>query len=755
MAAENLTKISNSSEARKLLDTGAPPSSPALLARWKMDKANLCKRSVQEQLLREALAPAAASHDPWVLSMVELYLGEVVGETEAASHEDAAFAAAQQANDAFLLTWVDLARGYNNMRFARFDAALPYFDRAAPSARKIGARSLLAGITGNSGWCYFRLGDMDRAMDFFRQADSLSKELGQPDLRLRWIVDMGNVFHSQGDFGRAVDLTRQAAKMAAEIGNEEWEGIAWHNLAQIAIESADLKSAQEYSVKDLQLHPADGDQALRVSSELSAAQIAHLAKDYPKAEAGYKSVIERAPSAHAPNVLWEAQASLASLYSDWGRRKQAGEQFRRAIETIDREWNNLITDESRTTFLSRHLVGLFQNYVDFLIQTGRPEYALEIAESARARMLSRRLESVGGLPPNFNLSALLRATRISHTVILSYWVAPARSAVWVIGSGPLARFDLAPGRQIDELVQKYSTAVTHGRDPLAHDDGVASALYRAVLEPVAKLIPPGSNVIVVPDGSLHQLNFETLIVPGPRPHYWIEDVAIATAPSLRVLSYSAERPATSPRLLLFGDPVLVGQEFGPLPNVKKEIAAVEACFPAVNRTVFTESVAVPDAYAKASPGDFTNIHFATHATANSDSPLNSAIILSHHGENFKLYARDVAAVPLRAELVTISACTSAGAKAYSGEGLMGFAWAFMQSGAWNVIASLWDVDDASSVSIMKGLYMDLSAGQPPPRALRASKLAFIQAGDRGRLPYYWGPLQVFTRRIALPVKPGS
>jgi CHAT domain-containing protein len=79
---------------------------------------------------------------------------------------------------------------------------------------------------------------------------------------------------------------------------------------------------------------------------------------------------------------------------------------------------------------------------------------------------------------------------------------------------------------------------------------------------------------------------------------------------------------------------------------------------------------------------------------------------------------------------------------------MGFAWAFLQAGAQNVIASLWDVDDARSPDIMRGLYAGMAAGQSPARALRSAKLALLHAGGSGRLPYYWGPLEVFTRRMA-------
>ena len=41
-----------------------------------------------------------------------------------------------------------------------------------------------------------------------------------------------------------------------------------------------------------------------------------------------------------------------------------------------------------------------------------------------------------------------------------------------------------------------------------------------------------ARVIIVPDGALHEINFETLVVDGPRRHYWIDDVQVEIAPSL-------------------------------------------------------------------------------------------------------------------------------------------------------------------------------------------------------------------------------
>ena len=103
-------------------------------------------------------------------------------------------------------------------------------------------------------------------------------------------------------------------------------------------------------------------------------------------------------------------------------------------------------------------------------------------------------------------------------------------------------------------------------------------------------------------------------------------------------------------------------------------------------------------------------------------------------------------VPLTAGLVTISACRSAGGRAYAGEGLVGFAWAFLRAGAAGS-AGLWDVNDRSTAALMAGLYSGLAAGTSISDALRASKMELIRTGGAYAKPFYWAPFQLYTRRI--------
>ena len=120
------------------------------------------------------------------------------------------------------------------------------------------------------------------------------------------------------------------------------------------------------------------------------------------------------------------------------------------------------------------------------------------------------------------------------------------------------------------------------------------------------------------------------------------------------------------------------------------------------------------------------------------------MILAKESDSYKLYARDIVTHPLKAQLVTISACNGAGTRAYAGEGLVGLSWAFLRAGAHNVIASLWEVSDASTPQLMDELYKGLSADQDPASALRAAKLTLLHSDSVFRKPFYWAPFQLYA-----------
>jgi len=302
---------------------------------------------------------------------------------------------------------------------------------------------------------------------------------------------------------------------------------------------------------------------------------------------------------------------------------------------------------------------------------------------------------------------------------------------------------------IHELVDNYRNVVLGQRDPLQAAADTGGKLYQALLAPAGQDLCRNCHLIVVPDEDLYSLNFESLPAGSETGRFWIEQASVEIAPSLDYLIETARqhRSAAKKSALVMGDPVSSLPEFPKLEYASREISSIETSLGASSAKILEGANARPDSYAQAQPGNFEFIHFAAHASANPQSPLDSAVILSGPPDRCKLFARDVMTVPLNAELVTISACRSAGAKTYAGEGLVGFAWAFLRAGARNVIAGLWDVDDRSTAQLMAGLYAALARGSNPVDALRASKLALIHGGGSYAKPYYWAAFQVYTGAV--------
>jgi CHAT domain-containing protein len=247
---------------------------------------------------------------------------------------------------------------------------------------------------------------------------------------------------------------------------------------------------------------------------------------------------------------------------------------------------------------------------------------------------------------------------------------------------------------------------------------------------------------------LYGLNFETLVVPDPQPHFWIEDVTLTTASSLTLLEHSAAgSPTKDKNLLLVGNTEQANPDFPPLPQAPAEMQKVERYFPDAQRKVLEGKQATPSAYLSSNPERFAYLHFVTHGTASHTRPLESAVILSNEGDSYKLYARDIVQHHLNANLVTISACNGSGTRAYSGEGLVGLSWAFLRAGAHNVIGALWEVSDASTPQLMDTLYGELSQGRDPATALRDAKLSLLHSSDPRSVfkkPFYWAPFQLYT-----------
>ena len=145
-----------------------------------------------------------------------------------------------------------------------------------------------------------------------------------------------------------------------------------------------------------------------------------------------------------------------------------------------------------------------------------------------------------------------------------------------------------------------------------------------LVEPAATLLPPGAKVFIIPDGGLNTLNFETLLVPGATPHYWIEDATITDASSLRLLATSRPPQQRAGSLLLLGNAVAPNSNYPELRKATAEMESIERHFAPTKQQVLMREQANPAAYLAGKPEQYSYIHFVAHG--GSDGGLrNSAI----------------------------------------------------------------------------------------------------------------------------------
>ena len=735
LKAELLLNQRSPARALELIEgDGGTPSSGESRARYLAD---LGQAKKDPAVVEQAFELASHLHYSSLIPSIQLKRAALDGYTSRSeAFIEEALNLAREQSDRYLEAAALLDLGFLRLNSSRFDEAIPWDERSESVARAIGANRIRERALGDLGWCYYRLGDFDRALESLSRAASLAREVADEDNLHRWVNDIGNVYYRRREFGLAISHYQEAAKLAKLVNDESAVIMALNNLSATSFENGDLASAERYDNEADTLIEKTPDRESILHSRLHTAWI-EAAKEQPaQAESSFRVVIDSATRVGNPLVVWEAEAGLARLLHATGRDSEADAEYRRALATIEGEWSRLGEDRHKVTFLAQ-LITFYQDYVNFLVVRRETERAATVADSARARVLAEKL----GVEPGERKTAT-RAPK-AGPVLLSYWLTPVHSYLWLIGPGGISQFVLPGEARIAALVDQYNAAILRGHDPLARDNPAGRILYDELLAPARGLIPSGASVIVVPDGCLHGLNFETLIVEVPTPHYWIEDVTLAVAPALGLLQPPPARRAAPGKLLLIGDPIAADPAFPPLPHLEREVAVLRRSFPSL--TLLTGQQANPQAYRTEHPGDYSLIHFAAHAVANAESPLNSAVILSRNGEDYKLYAKDLLEQPLHADLVTISACHSAGARSYPGEGLLGFTWAVLQAGARNVVAGLWNADDAATAELMGEFYGRLASGTAPAAALRLAKLKLLKSSGQNRRPYYWGAFQLFTR----------
>ncbi len=361
--------------------------------------------------------------------------------------------------------------------------------------------------------------------------------------------------------------------------------------------------------------------------------------------------------------------------------------------------------------------------------------------------------------------------------LVVYWLGEPRSHAWVVGRDGVVHRQLASKAEIDHAAAtllrhlvarnrslRFETAGERVQRLAAADQqaaAAASALARLVTEPLAEAIA-GRRLALVLDGRLHDVPLAALPWPRDAPP------VIVHLPSASVLGLlrapRADRPRATALAAVIADPVFdaddprlersaasprrrgldvaVPGRFGRLPFTRRE---AESVLRLLGRSEVLRAMGIEatrEAMLDSDLGRYQIIHVATHALSNAKHPELSGLVLSLVDDAGRprdgfLRLRDIYGLDLGAELVVLSGCRTAAAGASQEAGLVSLARGFMYAGATRVLASLWEVDDEATASLMEAFYESmLVSGRSPAEALALAQRS-LRSDPRWRAPYYW------------------
>lgn len=652
----------------------------------------------------------------------------------------------------------------------RYDKAVEYYEKALTIQKEIGSREIrntlmaLGGLY--HGWCYADKTKCDKAVDCFKKADGplMLNSIGQV------YFSLGMLHGEKAELEKAIQCFKQALEKAPPALHDLIVG----NIAEAYYALKKYRTAIPYLEKAVELKEKRRLTAFGIPDVALITAYMLLTSAYIKDNrpAVAFDTVERKTARHLSEQLEKGKSSFAGIKKyqkemDPGTavinyafiRNPLGYQFNtKKVEPIQ----ILVDSKSINGYeLSKYetVESIKQeepSVTSFLKEIRR----LNVKSDIRQMDERERRDDVIRPKDKQELYELFKQTEFSMVD-------------FNIG-GVLSEYEF------DAIVIYYRDLLT--RPSLSEKDRkvlnvIGRRLYNFLFEHIEKHLTGKSELIIIPDGILSFLPFESLIMPDGR--YLIEKYHIKYLQSLTVGESISKRHYTKDRkpLLAFGGAVydedsydasviasrrqleqlqrntLLAMKRGDsvkqayaslgigawsnLPGTLAEVQALTLIIPSVE--VYTGDKVSESEIKKLSKEDklkeYKVLHFATHGIVVPEIPELSALVLSQfkkakEGEDGYLNMREIAALDIQADFINLSACETGLGRIYRGEGLAGLTQSFLIAGANALSVSLWQVSDESTMQFMIGMYRLVEeSGMSYDRAITEMKRRFIRGSE--------------------------
>lgn len=635
-------------------------------------------------------------------------------------------------------------------------------------------------------------GDLPAARRDLELALALHDQLGDRRGRAVTLSTLARVVRQAGEAKRAIALHQQARDLFAELGDRFNEGQAWLNLASLEVDANRADVALDAGLRALEIFRALGEPHGRAEAHYQIAKARRLGGALREAADDLATTLEifeeLRKSTISPTLRADYFATLQRRYDvdvdlllelaeahPEERRRRLDE----ALEVHERRRARTLLEAlavpAERGAADRGAAGDDPRERELVVELRAVDRERAAADPAQRAELELRLRELtdalvehrarrdASRPAASALAAEpLDPARIRErvldesTLLVVYGLGVERGVLWVVDREGTRAVRLAEVEALERAAEAAYLALTrsHRREGAATTRRDLCALSHLLLAPLAELDgidrPGIERLAIVADGVLERIPFGALPLPSGdgacRDEPLLARREIVHLPSASMVAAlrarEAGRAAAPNALLVVADP-LTDPRFGRLPYTAREADAIldAARERGVRADVARGADASREHFLAARPGTYRRLHFAVHGSLDPEHPELSALVLGARAADAAplgglLYAHEIQALDLAAELVVLSACRTALGREIRGEGLMGLTRSFLRAGATRVVVSLWQVDDAATADLMARFYRHLLPDGRPAAALRAAQLE-LAAEPRRTAPYFW------------------
>ncbi len=645
----------------------------------------------------------------------------------------------------------------------------------------------------------------DEALKCFASYLDLEKRTGKTDVDLQVLNGIASI---SADLGR-LDEAKAALAPALEALRKDrasaLSGMTMLNMAVISLAAGQAAEAERYFREALDASKRSHDDLRQFRASYGLGRCAELNGQDDQAVAFYNDAIrivagrgsaiandaERAEFMSRGREPFQALINLYFRLSQGGRLAvfeheifRTAESFRARsfLEQLERRGRQ--SDAVAPAPVSRQEEILAAERMGLLGRLTREARGLDRATTADLQSRVRRIDDMLDAAafekrvqdgpslapaPSVPLDVLQSSVLPDRTALIEYVLGDERSLLMCVTRNAFYLVALPSSRAIEDSLAGYLGFLEDPAMPPEKGFPAARRLYSELLEPaLGRVSGDVDRLIIVPDGILFRLPFETLAVggSGSSPRAYLNDrYAVSYSPSASSLFYIMRAPkGPYPKeALAFGvseygtpgrrpdTPDIVtaasvlndlyrrnGFTIGPIPYARAEVEGLAKRLPPSAVDARFGAEATETAFKRLDLGAYRLIHLACHALSDERYPLRSSLVLSPSGEGEEdgfLEVSEMYRMRTNADLVVLSACQTGRGTIVRSEGILGLPRVFFYMGAKSVISTLWPVHDRAGAVFMGYFYDSYFRGAGKAESLRAAKRRM--AGSKYSHPYYW------------------